>query len=35
VATGWAAAARTALAAVANADDREKIEQDLTAQGVG
>jgi hypothetical protein len=30
----WAAAARTALAAVADADDPELIEQDLTALGV-
>jgi DNA-binding transcriptional MerR regulator len=34
-ATRWAANARTALAAVADADDREQIEQDLAALGVG
>jgi hypothetical protein len=34
-ATRWAARARTALAAVADADDREPIEQDLAGLGVG
>jgi len=31
----WAGAARTALAAVADEDDREQIEQDLDALGIG
>jgi hypothetical protein len=31
----WAGAARTALAAVVDEDDREPIEQDLNALGVG